>query len=240
MRVKTRNELRTEIALTFIGILIVAAIGLFTNNVFAGNIDFNANRPEKIEKKIKIKNYINLSGPIDTGNKPLEQLKKIHGPGKTYIRINSPGGRVDVSKQIMDEIVRLKKEKRKVICIGDKLVASGAAFIYMTCSQRYAKSDTEILFHGARVFLFMGVVTEHFAKEAAASLQETNEELSHDMVTYAGFTYEQARAITSAAEDTIYSGSYAYTVNFVDKLFEELKFAPKLMTVEELESNSNY
>ncbi len=87
-----------------------------------------------------------------------------------YILINSPGGYVDVSDEIIKLIEEAKKKGKATVCVGGKLLASAAFNIYTHCTHRKAFKDSMMLFHPIRA-LIEGALTARDAMSLADELE---------------------------------------------------------------------
>ena len=92
---------------------------------------------------------------------------------KVFIRINSPGGSGTEMEIISDKIDQLKDNNVKVICLVDGMAASAATVILSHCSERYATTSSNILWHSVAVG-GISRINQFVAEELAAVFKEMN------------------------------------------------------------------
>ncbi len=77
------------------------------------------------------------------------------------IIINSPGGHAQAGDTIIAAIEAEKAAGMKVVCIGDRQVASMGFNIMTHCNERYATPKTKFLAHKAETYDISGRKTAH-------------------------------------------------------------------------------
>lgn len=201
---KTKDELKTEIALTFVGLLIIAAIGLFADFSFASDtskINFDTKKNVKKLKTLEAdsERTIVLEGYIEPGitDSIVEQMEKLSETSNKpiFLMIDSPGGQVDAGFDVVNQIRALKEDKNlKVICGIRHQASSMAAIIASYCYETYATRRSTIMYHEVSAGI-EGKVQD--IQDSLAGLVRLNDEVAQDLAEQLGLTLEQYREKTS-------------------------------------------
>ncbi len=94
-----------------------------------------------------------------------------------YLQINSFGGQIAWGDTFIDAMHMAKRMGVKLKCYVTVAAASMAFSILNACDERYAFKNSKLLFHGARLQVFMAIITEEIALEVANRLHETNSKI---------------------------------------------------------------
>lgn len=159
------------------GVALLAALGIIS--IYSYKLYYlNKDVPSSIELQEASDNIIQVDGAIMKASSfslkraasplpasILARYKSLHMPAKTsqllhmikegkkqiYIRIDSPGGRLDVGQEFIDAIHVAQNRGVKVTCIVDGLAASMATIILSECDERLATVDSRIMWHSILV-----------------------------------------------------------------------------------------
>ncbi len=93
------------------------------------------------------------------------------------IIINSPGGSVPAGLQLVEALHIAKARGVTVRCAVTNLAASMAFIILSECSERYALSNSLLLFHPARAMLMFATLKAEDARYMAEELEAINFEM---------------------------------------------------------------
>lgn len=94
------------------------------------------------------------------------------------IVINSPGGSVFAGIQMVEAIHIAQNRGVKVRCAVSTMAASMAFIILSECDERYAFSNSLLLFHPASVGIMFGVLRAEQARAIAEDLEAINDDMS--------------------------------------------------------------
>lgn len=72
----------------------------------------------------------------------LKDIKKDKDIKAVVIRLNSPGGSIAAAQEIFDEIIKLKKDGRKIVASFADIATSGAYYVSLACDQIIANPGT--------------------------------------------------------------------------------------------------
>jgi len=200
---------------------------------------------------------VNIAGPIRLSLSPKRFFdydaeaiaKKLRGFGDKkevkaiVLRINSPGGSVAAVQEIYSEVIKLRKEKNKVVVasLGD-VAASGGYYIASACDKIVANPGT--LTGSIGVLLEVGNVQELFKKigvkveiiksgrhkDSGSMFRELTPEerkMFQELVDEAYNQFIEAilhgrnmekEKLLQIADGRIYTGSQAFSIGLVDKL----------------------
>lgn len=121
----------------------------------------------------------------------LEKMSEDERP--IYIVINSPGGEVLTGLQIVSGIRLAKSRGVQVKCLVGMLAASMASIIFDECSERYALSQSLLLWHSIATnvgggFFSMGVrMTPDLARTMAVSMEMLQQDIPKRLQQHLGF-----------------------------------------------------
>jgi ATP-dependent protease ClpP protease subunit len=127
------------------------------------------------------KRTVRLSGEIGGGNAidVANRVERLSAESKKPINIiiNSPGGSVAAGMQIVQAISIAKSRGVTVRCAVTVLAASMAFTVLNECSERYALSNSLLLFHPARAMVVFAAVKAEEATYMGEQLAAINNEL---------------------------------------------------------------
>lgn len=134
-----------------------------------------------------------ITGVIDEGQQPLVPRMMMANltskAGDVWdIKIDSPGGYVEVGKDIVKQITVAKQRGVAVSCSVGKMAASMAFVIFTSCSERRITKSGKLLTHSIATTLpglFGVVINLQDAKALAKDLQKGQDEL--ERIIYRGF-----------------------------------------------------
>ena len=118
---------------------------------------------------------VNLTGIISSESTPvvLAQIFDVAMTGRkgpVLLVINSPGGYVDSSMEIINAI---KSSENPFYCIAANQAASMAAIILSYCQYRFAMRNSHIIFHEVRAMISQMVPISIIFSSMAVSMAET-------------------------------------------------------------------
>lgn len=91
--------------------------------------------------------------------------------GKTLsLIINSPGGSVEAGLVLLSRLSDLQARGMNLRCYVTTVAASMAFQLYTQCNERYALTNSFLLWHRVRVFVMFGVITGPTAENLAEDL----------------------------------------------------------------------
>lgn len=108
--------------------------------------------------------------------------------------INSPGGSVEAGLQLVESIHIAQHRGVKVRCAVTTLAASMAFIILNECSERYALSNSLLLFHPARAMLMFAVIKADDARKMSEDLEAVDSLISEMLEEGMGIVTAQQKA----------------------------------------------
>jgi ATP-dependent protease ClpP protease subunit len=115
---------------------------------------------------------------MDKMNKFLVQ-KKV--PSEINLIIDSPGGSVYTGFKFIVQMKALQAQGTVIKCYVPGLAASMAFHILLHCDERTVLQESALLWHRARVFIMMGVVTAPTASELARDLYQIDSHILREV-----------------------------------------------------------
>lgn len=95
--------------------------------------------------------------------------------------IQSPGGRIDVGRTIIQAMKIAQTRGHTVRCVVVSYAASMAFSILANCSERYALQEAQMLYHPPRIGLMMATVTPQMAAQLHAELKKISLEIIREL-----------------------------------------------------------
>lgn len=123
------------IFLAILGLSFLTALGLVAKRTILERQEFGG------EGKVAV---LEIEGVLMESTKAVKQLAALaerDDIGAVVLRIDSPGGAVGPSQEIFEQVLRLKKEKKVVVSMGD-LAASGGYYIACAADRIVANPGT--------------------------------------------------------------------------------------------------
>lgn len=109
-------------------------------------------------------------------------MKLADGSGKPIdLVIQSPGGRIDVGRTIIQAMKIAQVRGHVVRCVVVSYAASMAFSILANCSERYALAEAQMLYHPPRIGLMMATVTPQMAAQLHAELKKISLEIIREL-----------------------------------------------------------
>jgi ATP-dependent protease ClpP protease subunit len=108
--------------------------------------------------------------------------------------INSPGGSVEAGLQLVEAIHIAQGRGVTVRCAVSTLAASMAFIILNECSERYALSNSLLLFHPARAMLMFAVIKADDARKMSEDLEAVDNFISEMLEEGMGIVTAQQKA----------------------------------------------
>lgn len=100
---------------------------------------------------IDMSRAITMIGPVDEvmeANVNIQlKIKPLKAGEDRILIIQSPGGRVDIGKNIIKELENEKRNHHKLVCIVNSFAHSMAFNIYSHCDYRIATKDAKMIAH---------------------------------------------------------------------------------------------
>lgn len=110
----------------------------------------------------------------------VERVEELSSASKEPINIliNSPGGSVFAGIQLVEAIHIAQNRGVTIRCAVSTMAASMAFIILAECDERYAFSNSLLLFHPASVGIMFGVLRAEQARAIAEDLEAINDDMS--------------------------------------------------------------
>ncbi len=124
--------------LIFVGVILLAYIGILALNYLLGNQRYSA---LPFQKEVAV---VELDGVIKDTRwyiKTFEKLRKDDSVKAIVFRVDSPGGAVVPSQELYDEIKRVVKDKPVVVSMGS-VAASGGLYVSLPATEIVADPAT--------------------------------------------------------------------------------------------------
>lgn len=150
----------------------IFTLGFLLNIIpaFAGPaVDITGPRTVRVVGEIN-GSVLKLASQIDSMSK--ENKKPIN------ILINSPGGSVPAGLQLVEAMHIAQARGVKIRCAVTTLAASMAYVVLSQCNERYALSNSLLLFHPARAMLMFAVLKSDDARYMAEELAAIDSDIS--------------------------------------------------------------
>lgn len=142
----------------------MSILGVFP--AIAGSaIDMRGSRTLRVTGEINISS-LKLAGDI-------EQLSAVSKEPINLI-INSPGGSVVAGMQLVESLHIAQERGVKIRCAVTNLAASMAFILLAECDEKYALSNSLLLFHPARAMLMFAALRAEDARYMAEELEAIN------------------------------------------------------------------
>lgn len=102
-------------------------------------------------------------------------------PKQVSIILDSPGGSVSAGFKFIAQMKALQGKGTKISCYVPGMAASMAFHILTHCSERVVLQESALLWHRARVFVFMAVVTAPQAAVLSRDLNQIDQHILADV-----------------------------------------------------------
>jgi ATP-dependent protease ClpP protease subunit len=130
-------------------------------------------------------NVIEIKGVVDTTIlAKADQIEKLSAAGVKEITliINSPGGSVVPGIMFIDAMEVAKARGTQITCMVTNVAASMAMHILGHCSTRYALPHSFLLWHPAKISVFMASLSAKDLEAAATALHLLEDELNDELL----------------------------------------------------------
>lgn len=134
--------------------------------------------PQPLQNVVLLDGPISIKSSLKTASDIINTAKKVAGNTNTVnVVIDSPGGSVAALGFIVDAMELARQNGVKVECYVPRLAASLAFQVLLFCDSRHALKGSLLLWHRARVFVFMGVLTSIESQRMARELTQTDDRM---------------------------------------------------------------
>ena len=144
-------------------------------NTAASASTFDSNPTMIINREITGRTLKEITSAMNT------LILKQNAPKVINIVLDSPGGSVYAGFQFISQMKTLQAKGTTIVCYVPGLAASMAFHILVHCNERIVLQESALLWHRARVFIMMGVMTSPAAAELSRSLEQVDTHILNDV-----------------------------------------------------------
>jgi ATP-dependent protease ClpP protease subunit len=144
-------------------------------NTAASASTFDSNPTMIINREITGRTLKEITSAMNT------LILKKNAPKVVNIILDSPGGSVYAGFQFISQMKTLQAKGTTIVCYVPGMAASMAFHILVHCNERIVLQESALLWHRARVFIMMGVITSPAAAELSRSLEQVDIHILNDV-----------------------------------------------------------
>lgn len=133
------------------------------------------------------------------------------------LKISSPGGSVFATLSIISTIESLKNKGYKIHGYSYGICMSGAFKIFISCSKRFAQSNTRFMYH--QVQSYLGYTSVEATKRKLDDLEDLWTRCKKVIKKYTKITDEELDRITKEDRDVYLWTEHAIELGIVDEIF---------------------
>lgn len=155
--------------------MLLGIIASMAVNTAASASTFDSNPTMIINREITGRTLKEITSSMNT------LILKKNAPKVVNIILDSPGGSVYAGFQFISQMKTLQAKGTTIVCYVPGLAASMAFHILVHCNERIVLQESALLWHRARVFIMMGVMTSPAAAELSRSLEQIDTHILDDV-----------------------------------------------------------